>query len=69
MYVSSFVCAQYLVFEYVEKTLLEVLEARRGGLNPEEVCWGRQAIAMLARHPAGMQLSVCSLSGSKETGA
>jgi hypothetical protein len=28
---------QYLVFEYVEKTLLEVLEARRGGLNPEEV--------------------------------
>lgn len=28
---------QYLVFEYVEKTLLEVLEARRGGLGPEEV--------------------------------
>lgn len=28
---------QYLVFEYVEKTLLEVLEARRGGLSSEEV--------------------------------
>lgn len=28
---------QYLVFEYVEKTLLEVLEGRRGGLEPEEV--------------------------------
>lgn len=32
---------QYLVFEYVEKTLLEVLEARRGGLGPEEVGWRR----------------------------
>jgi hypothetical protein len=28
---------QYLVFEYVEKTLLEALEAQRGGLGPEEV--------------------------------
>lgn len=36
----------YLVFEYVEKTLLEVLEARRGGLNPEEV---RQYIYQLVQ--------------------
>lgn len=28
---------QYLVFEYVPKTLLEVLESRRGGMEPEEV--------------------------------
>lgn len=33
----NFFVLQYLVFEYVEKTLLEVLEARRGGLGPEEV--------------------------------
>jgi hypothetical protein len=32
-----FLLLQYLVFEYVEKTLLEVLEAQRGGLGPEEV--------------------------------
>lgn len=35
----SALCAllQYLVFEYVEKTLLEVLESRQRGLDPEEV--------------------------------
>lgn len=38
MFLSFVLRVQYLVFEYVEKTLLEVLEARRGGLNPEEVC-------------------------------
>jgi hypothetical protein len=36
---------QYLVFEYVEKTLLEVLEARRGGLGAEEVSGGQHQVA------------------------
>jgi hypothetical protein len=33
------VSVQYLVFEFVENTLLEVLESRRRGLEPEEVSW------------------------------
>jgi cyclin-dependent kinase-like len=38
--------AQYLVFEYIECTLLEVLEAHHGGLPPEGV---RQYIYQLVR--------------------
>jgi hypothetical protein len=33
---------QYLVFEYIEHTLLQVLEASSGGLHPDLVRAGRQ---------------------------
>lgn len=53
---ASLCCpVQYLVFEYVEKTLLEVLEARRGGLGSEEVgwpCWQECAPVLLLRLPS-----------------
>lgn len=35
------IAMQYLVFEYIEKTLLEVLESRQRGLSAEEVSVNR----------------------------
>ena len=47
-YVQSSIRLQYLVFEYIEKTLLEVLESRQRGLSPEEVGIGWHVMVQVA---------------------